>query len=310
MTGFRSMIIGFPVSVLALALGSACGGGESRRPLPAASPIAVVKGEPVVRQQFDDYLSLRLGQLEPDSSEPGEKVLFREFLTERLLLQEAAEEQIEEDEIREQLASWLSEGQEVTSALLERARIFLRIQKFVRSKINSQISVSLEEMQDYYEDHEKEFIVEDQAHVLEILLQDRDEVGEIRGQLAFGDVRAFRTLARSRSQGLSAEAGGDLGVFERGQLPEDFERAIFKLKPGEISTIFSSDQGYHLFMLEEWVPRHPQRFYEVQAMIFRRIIAERERTALDQYVNQLFQSASVQIMDADLDWRGSSGDLD
>ena len=89
------------------------------------------------------------------------------------------------------------------------------------------------------------------------------------------------------------------------QLPEDFEKTIFKLKPGEISPVFRSAEGYHIFMMEEWVPRHAQKFYEVQDALFEKLVADKERLALDQYVEQLFLAASVDIHDEDLDleWR-------
>ena len=155
-------------------------------------------------------------------------------------------------------------------------------------------------MQRYYRRHSDDYKVDDEYHVLEILLEDRERAEEIREQLNFGDVRTFNSMARRHSQGVTAQAGGDLGTFKRGQLPENFEKIIFQLKAGEISTIFHSPEGYHIFMMEEWIARHAQKFHEVQEAIFEKLVGEKESVALDDYVNQLFQSASIEVHDPTL----------
>ncbi|MDA2935134.1 peptidylprolyl isomerase, partial [Acidobacteria bacterium AH-259-D05] len=259
------------------------------------------------------FLSLDPNQLEGESSYSQRKVLFREFVTEQLLLQEAEKEKItvKEEEVQRQLHQWLSDTQEVTPDLRQRVRILLKVQKLIKQEIGTQIQIDNQEMYNYYTTHQREFIINDQVHVLEVLVQDRNRADEIRQQLSFGDVRTFKSLARIYSQGLTAEAGGDLGTFERGQLPEDFEKVIFKLKPGEISSVFPSAEGYHIFMMEEWIPRHARKFYEIQDTIFEKLVSDKERVALDQYVKQLFLAASLEILDENLNlnWGDGSANL-
>ena len=307
---FRRMTI-----LLWIAALGACTEDKEIQTLPLQSPtIAVINGQPVLQEQFERFLSIGQDELERESPESQRGVLFREFVTERLLLQEAEKKRItvDEEEVQRQLNRWLSDQQEVTPALRQRTHIFLKIQKFIKQEIGSQIKISNQEMNRYYKAHEEEVLIDDQAHVLEILVEDRNRAEEIRQQVNFGDVRTFRSLARSYSQGLTAEAGGNLGTFERGQLPEDFERAIFKLKPGEVSPVFQSADGYHVFMMEEWVPRHAQKFYEVQDTIFEKLVADKERAALDQYVKQLFLAASIEIQDEalKLEWGDGSENLE
>ena len=58
-------------------------------------------------------------------------------------------------------------------------------------------------------------------------------------------------------------------------------------------------------MMEEWVPRHAQKFHEVQDTIFEKPVADKERVALDQYVEKLLRTASIEVHDEDLqlEWR-------
>ena len=56
----------------------------------------------------------------------------------------------------------------------------------------------------------------------------------------------FRQDASERSDCSSYQQGGDLGEFTRGQMQKPFEDAAFALQPGQMSTIVSTDSGYHL----------------------------------------------------------------
>ena len=115
------------------------------------------------------------------------------------------------------------------------------------------------------------------------------------------DIREFRGFAQLHSQGVTANRGGDLGIFERGDLPEEFEKVIFSLKPGEISEPFRSDYGYHLFLVEESVPRHDQKFHEVKDEIFEELVTRKERRELNKIFNNLLENASISFQDPALE---------
>ena len=55
-------------------------------------------------------------------------------------------------------------------------------------------------------------------------------------------------IARTESDCSSAQKGGDLGFFERGQMQKSFEDASFALKPGELSDVVDSDSGIHVIL--------------------------------------------------------------
>ena len=58
--------------------------------------------------------------------------------------------------------------------------------------------------------------------------------------------KMFMTIARTESDCSSAQKGGDLGLFGRGQMQKSFEDATFALQPGELSGIVDSDSGIHI----------------------------------------------------------------
>jgi len=54
------------------------------------------------------------------------------------------------------------------------------------------------------------------------------------------------------SIGVEASKGGEMGVFEMGQLPFEMEKVIFSLEEGELSPVVESSYGYHIFKLDKW----------------------------------------------------------
>lgn len=296
------------VVVLCALLTAACREQKqvTAEPRPKEALVAIINGHEIPAATFDDYLQLNELASEARDSE-SRRAIFEEFVVEQLLIQAAAREKIElgDEEVRLYLEEWQKAAGEAGEPEPQRLREYLRSQKLIRQKISQHVQVTKEEMERYYTDHKVDFVVDDQVHVLEILVDQEQKAGDIRSKLRPRDFRGFRNLARQHSQGISAKDGGDLGTFERGQLPEEFERVIFSLKPGGVSQVFRSEHGYHIFMLEEFIPRHPQLFHEVQTQIFENLIGEREREATDRYLAQLKKQASIEVLDPNLkvNWR-------
>lgn len=59
--------------------------------------------------------------------------------------------------------------------------------------------------------------------------------------------RNFAETAKKNSEDQqSARQGGSLGIFPRGAMVPEFERALLALKPGEISPVIETQYGYHI----------------------------------------------------------------
>jgi NIMA-interacting peptidyl-prolyl cis-trans isomerase 1 len=58
-------------------------------------------------------------------------------------------------------------------------------------------------------------------------------------------------LAQTESDCSSAQRGGDLGFFGRGQMQQPFEEATFNLKVGELSDLVYTDSGVHIILRTE-----------------------------------------------------------
>src|SRR6266513_2934954 len=57
----------------------------------------------------------------------------------------------------------------------------------------------------------------------------------------------FAEMASANSQDqVSARQGGSLGIFPKGSMVPEFEKAVLALKPGEISPVITTQYGYHI----------------------------------------------------------------
>lgn len=77
-----------------------------------------------------------------------------------------------------------------------------------------------------------------------ILVNTKGEADLIKSKIDNGG--NFETLARKYSNCPSAESGGDLGYFERGQMVKEFEDTAFELPVGEVSNSVKTVFGWHL----------------------------------------------------------------
>ena len=61
----------------------------------------------------------------------------------------------------------------------------------------------------------------------------------------------FAALAKQYSQDTTASNGGDLGLFAKGKMVPEFEKAAFALKAGEVSELVKTVYGYHIIKVIE-----------------------------------------------------------
>jgi peptidyl-prolyl cis-trans isomerase SurA len=75
-----------------------------------------------------------------------------------------------------------------------------------------------------------------------------------RAEQALSRLRAgedFALIARDFSDDLATrEGGGDLGWIRQGQLLPEFEEALFRMRPGQVSNLVETGIGYHIIKLE------------------------------------------------------------
>jgi peptidyl-prolyl cis-trans isomerase C len=78
----------------------------------------------------------------------------------------------------------------------------------------------------------------------------------------------FANVARSISQDIHAEKGGDVGFFPRKwAFDEPFAQAAFALKVGELSDVVRTEYGYHLIYVTARKPGTPSTFEQAREAV-------------------------------------------
>ncbi|MGL6107116.1 peptidylprolyl isomerase [Romboutsia sp.] len=118
--------------------------------------------------------------------------------------------------------------------------------------------VSDKEAENYYNKNKEEFLKVKASHILikntddegkavsdEQKKKNKEKAEEILKQAKEGV--DFATLAKEYSDDSSAQNGGDLGLFSKGQMVQAFEDAAFGLKVGDITDkLVETEYGYHI----------------------------------------------------------------
>lgn len=82
-----------------------------------------------------------------------------------------------------------------------------------------------------------------------ILVQTQDKADYIYDEICKG--KDFAALAKEYSICPSAANGGDLGFFSKGEMVEEFEKAAFSMKTGDVSRPVRTGFGYHIIKVTE-----------------------------------------------------------
>ena len=99
----------------------------------------------------------------------------------------------------------------------------------------------------------------------ELIDASRKQLEGLRERIVKGE--KFTELAKAHSQGPAAKQGGDLGVFGRGQMLPELEKAAFALKKGEVSKPIKTSFGMHLLWVRDKVLPGEKPFEEVRKQV-------------------------------------------
>jgi peptidyl-prolyl cis-trans isomerase D len=168
-------------------------------------------------------------------------------------------------------------------------------------RLQQGIQVSPTEARAYYDAHTADFDQPEQVRARHILLKVDDKRGAeeaqrqieaLRKRLAAGE--DFATLAAASSEDVaSAQRGGELGFFGRGQMVPEFEQAAFAAQPGELVGPVKTSFGYHLIQVEEKRAGGTRPFEEMAPQIENRLRQERAQTEAETKAKALYKKLAA-----------------
>jgi peptidyl-prolyl cis-trans isomerase C len=261
-----------------------------------------------------EELQAKIGFLKPTKSVTDDKQIFdlkREILNKMIerevILQEASRLGVEasSDEVESRVKSLLTDySQKELDRALERENVNfkgwklrikegLMIDKLIYQEINSKIVVTDKEIQEYYNQHKEEFHQPDQIRALQIVVEKEEEAYKVLEELSSG--KDFKKLAQEKSISPDALEGGDLGFFSKGEMPEEFDNIVFKLKKGEISNIVISPYGFHIFKVIDKRKGGVKRLSSASEKIKKKLMMQKQNERFRIWVKGLKEKATITI---------------
>ena len=275
------------------------GCGKKTRPDGNPSPvIAEVNGENLHRNQFDGYVNQESEFLDHDADGKVHSRLLDRLIREKLIQQEAtriglqttARLASEKDKVVEKVSSGTTESP-AAATNIDIATLRDVVEDYQRRVVLKDVTVTTEEVELYYQQNKSRFERKAGYYLSDIRVADRTQAETVYRQVTKlnGD---FAQIAKEVSLSPTAAQGG-FHYYEDGQLPAVFEEVVHKLNPGQISTIVTTEYGYHIFRLER--KAEPLSIDDAKRQIRQDLIASKSQLLLDEDSKRLRANAKVKL---------------
>jgi peptidyl-prolyl cis-trans isomerase SurA len=286
--------------------------------------VAVVNNDAITLAELQESIAVfrhenRQGAAASDE-ELGRQFLSR-IIDSRLQLQEAERDRVvvEDAELNEEIADRMKrfgaktpeefealvKAQGLTmEAVKKRLRDQLRVSKVIRRKVTLRVSVTDVEVTQYIEENRAKLetgLAYHARHILIVPLSDTDagwEAARIRTELVRTQIVEggdFAELARQNSRDASAKDGGDLGTLRRGELSQEIETQILRLRRGEVSSPYRSPIGYHIFKLESQETLEGEGLQRVRQQVREILYRQKYDARMEAWISELKQRAIIEV---------------
>ena len=180
----------------------------------------------------------------------------------------------------------------------------IMVSKVISFEVRKKVLISDEDIEEYYNEHLKDFWVAEKLrlrHILFLLndtLLEEDKRTKIRkAREALRKIRMgedFVAVAKEYSEDISASTGGDLGEIERGKMVPEFEKAAFRLKEGEVSSLVQTSYGLHIIKVDKIIPGQTLPLDKVREQIRNQFLDKKMDSVYKEYLAELKKNAFVE----------------
>jgi peptidyl-prolyl cis-trans isomerase SurA len=206
----------------------------------------------------------------------------------------------------------------------EQIRIGVVTQQVVGQEVGGKLHISNEDIQDWYNTHQKELEGPEEVGLSEIMVSTQQAKQNVEGKdkqsaeqdknlpedpakVAEAEAKAnqlldqlkkgakFDDLAKKSSDGPTAAQGGTLGTFKRGELAKDLEDKTFALKAGESTGVIRTRQGFIILKVTAHRAAGVPPLKDISDRIREAIYSERLEPAARAYLTKLREQAFIDI---------------
>jgi len=175
----------------------------------------------------------------------------------------------------------------------------LRLERLVNKITAGAAELGEKDILKYYEENIDKFTIGEMVHAAHIVKhasaetsddEIRKQMQQVRDKLDTG--ADFAELAGECSD--CPDNGGELGLFGRGQMVQEFENVVFAMQPGEISDVFQSPFGYHIAKVFEKKAAIPCTLEQVREVIVKELGQQGQQKALEVFIDAEKVKAAIE----------------
>ena len=300
---------------------------EPPKPMPAQLPevLAKVNGEAVTKGEFERLIkNMEAGAGQPVPADRRDEIYrgaLDQLVTIAVLTQETRARKITvtDAEIDAQLNEMRAQFQTEEAfkkALADRgltlqrmrddARANMGIQKMMDAEVANQPPPTDAQVREFYDKNPEKFTQPESLRASHILIRADENADPATKTKALAQAQAilkkvkagadFAELAKQHSADGSAQQGGDLGFFPRGQMVPAFDQAAWALKDGEISGIVTTQFGHHIIKAVERKAGSTVPFEMVSAKIKEFLGQQQKQQRAEAFVDELKKKARIEVL--------------
>lgn len=240
--------------------------------------LAKVNGREITEGELNSFYQTLGQQIQGQfQGEQGRSRLLDELIYQELFYAEAVESKLEETE------AFQIELNKMKESLLKQFNI---------KELVDGVSVEPSEIEAFYAENPQFFQGQEQVQASHILVDTEEEATNILAEIKGG--LTFEEAATKYSKCPSKEQGGDLGLFQRGQMVPEFEEAAFAMKLNEMSLPVQTQFGYHIILKTGEQAAETQSFEAVKDQIRHQLLIQKQNSAYITKVEALKEKYTVE----------------
>ena len=262
-----------------LALVPLTASAQQAQPEPGQDPVvATVAGDDIHLSEVIDTQAQLPQQYQSMPMEAMFPALVERVIDIRLVAREARANGIADDpDVRRELAQ--IENQIISQVFLTR---------------HIDAMITDEEVQARYDEHIAALPPDEEISARHILLVTEEDALAVIASL--GEGADFIELAAEKSIGPSADRGGDIGYFGRGNVVPEFADAAFALEPGQTSeTPVQSEFGWHVIKVDDRRAVAPPSLEEMREQF----VTEISQQLIAELIGELRDAAAIERFNMD-----------
>ncbi len=190
------------------------------------------------------------------------------------------------------------------------ARNSITTRRVISEEVSRNVSVSAAEVQAYYDAHKADFVREEKVYLQEILVSTdgKDAAGIAAAEKKAKDLSSrasrgerFAELARDNSDSTTAQQGGDLGSYKKGELRKDLEDAVWNLPKGAVTPPLRISSGFLVMKVTQHTKEGQAELADVQPQIEEILYEPKLEPKVRDYLTGLRKTAFLEIKDGYVD---------